>query len=52
MYDRLEKKWIGTSKHVQTLQSDTHNHYNAYEALMDSIDVVFNVVENDAKAKE
>ena len=41
IYDRLEKKWIGTSKHVQTLQIETHNHYNAYETQMDSIDVVF-----------
>ena len=23
IYDRLEKKWIGTSKHVQTLQKET-----------------------------
>ena len=30
VYDRLEKKWIGTSKHVQTLQIETHNHYKAY----------------------
>ena len=27
IYDRLEKKWIGTSKHVQTLQKETHAHY-------------------------
>ena len=41
IYDRLEKKWIGTSKHVQTLQKETHAHYAAYEAQMDSIDIVF-----------
>ena len=29
-YDRLEKKWIGTSKHVQTLQQETHAHYKLY----------------------
>ena len=41
IYDRLEKKWIGTSKHVQTLQKETHTHYAAYTAQMDSIDIVF-----------
>ena len=41
VYDRLEKKWIGTSKHVQTLQNETHAHYAAYAAQMDSIDIVF-----------
>ena len=41
IYDRLEKKWIGTSKHVQTLQKETHTHYAMYEAQMDSIDIVF-----------
>ena len=41
VYDRLEKKWIGTSKHVQTLQNETHTHYAAYAAQMDSIDIVF-----------
>ena len=41
IYDRLEKKWIGTSKHVQTLQKETHAHYAAYDAQMDSIDIVF-----------
>ena len=41
IYDRLEKKWIGTSKHVQTLQNETHAHYAAYAAQMDSIDIVF-----------
>ena len=41
IYDRLEKKWIGTSKHVQTLQKETHTHYAVFEAQMDSIDIVF-----------
>ena len=41
VYDRLEKKWIGTSKHVQTLQNETHAHYKAYGDQMDSIDIVF-----------
>ena len=41
IYDRLEIKWIGTSKHVQTLQNETHSHYSAYAAQMDSIDIVF-----------
>ena len=41
VYDRLEKKWIGTSKHVQTLQEETHAHYAAYAEQMDSIDIVF-----------
>ena len=41
IYDRLEKKWIGTSKHVVTLQKETHAHYAVYEAQMDSIDIVF-----------
>ena len=41
VYDRLEKKWIGTSKHVQTLQEETHSHYKTYEEKMDSINIVF-----------
>ena len=41
IYNRLEKKWIGTSKHVQTLQKETHAHYNAYAEQMDSINIVF-----------
>ena len=41
IYDRLEKKWIGTSKHVQTLQKETHSHYSAYASKMDSINIVF-----------
>ena len=41
VYDRLELKWRGTSKHVETLQNETHVHYAAYAMQMDSIDVVF-----------
>ena len=41
VHDRLEIKWIGTSKHVQTLQDETNAHYMAYAAQMDSIDIVF-----------
>ena len=41
VHDRLELKWIGTSKHVQTLQKETHNHYKAYAEKMDSINIVF-----------
>ena len=41
IYDRLEMKWIGTSKHVQTLQNETYAHYKAYAAQIDSNDIVF-----------
>ena len=41
IYDRLEKKWIGTSKHVQTLQKETNAHYKAYAEKIDSINIVF-----------
>ena len=41
IYNRLEKKWIGTSKHVQTLQEETQAHYKAYAVKMDSINLVF-----------
>ena len=41
IYDRLENKWIGTSKHVQTLQIETHNHYKVYASKIDSINIVF-----------
>ena len=40
-YNRLELKWEGTSKHVQTLQVETKAHYAAYAEKMDSIDIVF-----------
>ena len=41
VHDRLEKRWIGTSKHVQKLQQETHAHYMRYAEHMDSIDIVF-----------
>ncbi len=41
VYNRLEKKWIGTSKHVQTLQEETQAHYKAYAEKIDSINLVF-----------
>ena len=44
VYDRLEKKWIGTSKHVQTLQQETHAHYKLYSEKVDSINMVFEEV--------
>tara|TARA_B100001029_G_C15014593_1_gene426466 strand:+ start:665 stop:1162 length:498 start_codon:yes stop_codon:yes gene_type:complete len=44
VYDRLEKKWIGTSKHVQILQNETHAHYKLYQEKMDSVDIVFEEV--------
>ena len=45
VYDRLEKKWIGTSKHVRTLQNETKAHYDAYNAKMESISDDFERVE-------
>ena len=44
-YNRLEKKWIGTSKHVRTLQEQTNAHYKAYEAKVDSINNNFERIE-------
>ena len=44
-YDRIEKKWIGTSKHVRTLQEQTKAHYKAYEAKVDSINNNFERIE-------
>ena len=40
IYDRLEKKWIGTSKHVQTLQQETHAHYAAYADQMEQVELI------------
>ena len=40
-YNRLELKWIGTSKHVDTLQVETKTHYAAYAEKMDSINIAF-----------
>ena len=44
-YSRIEKKWIGTSKHVKTLQNETHNHYKKYDAKVDSINNSFERIE-------
>tara|TARA_B100001750_G_C15397475_1_gene540805 strand:- start:207 stop:635 length:429 start_codon:yes stop_codon:yes gene_type:complete len=41
VHNRLELKWQGTSKHVRTLQEETHAHYEEYAAKMDSINWVF-----------
>ena len=46
VHSRLEKKWIGTSKHVQTLQEETEAHYELYAAKMDSISDQFLIVNN------
>ena len=35
-YDRIEKKWIGTSKHVKKLQEETAEHYTNYSERVDS----------------
>ena len=40
-YDRIEKKWIGTSKHVKILQEETEAHYFTYNAKVDSINNEF-----------
>ena len=44
-YKRLELKWRGTSKHVKTLQEETHSHYNKYNAKVDSINNAFERLE-------
>ena len=46
VYARLEKKWIGTSKHVQTLQEDLDTQIKKYDAKMDSISDDFMRVNN------
>jgi len=52
VHDRLELKWIGTSKHVRTLQEETHAHYDTYTFKMDSIDVVFERMKLDIEQLE
>ena len=52
VHERLELKWIGTSKHVQTLQKETDEHYERYFAKMDSIDLVFERVKLDIEQLE
>ena len=44
-YKRLELKWRGTSKHVKTLQEETHAHYGTYSAKVDSINNAFERIE-------
>jgi len=44
-YNRIEKKWIGTSKHVRTLQDETHDHYKIYESKVDSINNAFDRID-------
>ena len=44
-YKRLELKWRGTSKHVRTLQEETHSHYDKYNAKVDSINNAFERLE-------
>ena len=44
-YKRLELKWRGTSKHVKTLQEETHDHYKQYEAKIDSVNNTFERIE-------
>ena len=44
-YNRLEKKWIGTSKHVRTLQEETSDHYTTYDAKVDSVNNTFERIE-------
>ena len=46
-YDRLELKWIGTSKHVKTLQEETYAHYKKYNSKMDSLDVALERIKFD-----
>ncbi len=46
-YDRLELKWIGTSKHVKTLQEETYDHYKKYNSKMDSLDVALERIKFD-----
>ena len=52
VHDRLELKWIGTSKHVKTLQEETYAHYDAYATKMDSIDIVFERLKLDVEQLE
>ena len=44
-YKRLELKWRGTSKHVKTVQEETHAHYDAYNAKVDSVNNAFERLE-------
>ena len=44
LWDRLDLRLRGTSKHVSTLQDSTRYHYKAYEAKVDSIDNSFDKI--------
>jgi len=44
-YKRLELKWRGTSKHVKTLQEETHLHYDSYNTKVDSVNNAFERLE-------
>ena len=44
LWDRLDLRLKGTSKHVATLQDSTRLHYKAYDARIDSIDNAFDKV--------
>tara|TARA_B110000116_G_C16369745_1_gene373589 strand:+ start:37 stop:528 length:492 start_codon:yes stop_codon:yes gene_type:complete len=41
LWDRLDLRLRGTSKHVSTLQDSTRYHYKAYKTKVDSIDNSF-----------
>ena len=49
-FNRLELKWIGTSKHVKTLQEETSAHYKKYNSKMDSIDVALDRIKFDIES--
>ena len=44
-YKEQNKKWIGTSKHVRTLQEETEAHYTMYEEKVDSINNSFDRID-------
>jgi len=44
LWDRLDLRLKGTSKHVSTLQDSTRMHYKAYDSKVDSIDNSFDKV--------
>ena len=44
LWDRLDLRLKGTSKHVSTLQDSTRLHYKAYDSRVDSIDNAFDKI--------
>jgi len=44
LWDRLDLRLKGTSKHVSTLQDSTRMHYKSYDSKVDSIDNAFDKV--------